>query len=105
MSVAKPWMPALPAPATSHSVWGEPALQFSTTIGFGLEQSAAATAGEPPSAAATSRLDSATRATDETDTDPANLDRKVPPPPVRRSLPNIGPDNGATPRSLPRCQT
>ena len=43
MSVAKPWMLALPAPATSHWLGGVPGLLFSQTIWFvtGSSQGAA----------------------------------------------------------------
>src|SRR3954464_7033727 len=105
MSVAKPWIPALPAPATSHSLRGEPGRQFSAATAFaGEAQSAAATEGEPPSAAATSALSSATRATGETGTDLTILDPTLPPPVVRHTEPNVRPDNGATPPPLPRYQ-
>src|SRR5687768_9302036 len=35
MSVAKPWMVASPTPATSHSLAGDPGLEFSQGMGLG----------------------------------------------------------------------
>ena len=46
MSVAKPWIAALPAPETSHSDAGDPGRQFSASISLaGFPQSALATGG------------------------------------------------------------
>src|SRR5437016_2331346 len=68
MSVAKPWMPASPAPLTSHSLGGLPALVFSHATGLttggphgpaacapGTPTTSAATSGSPAAAARTRR--------------------------------------------------
>ena len=52
MSAAKPWMLASPAPATSHSLAGLPALQFSATISLGEAELQCAGAGAQPETAA-----------------------------------------------------
>ena len=56
MSVAKPWMAPLPAPLTSHSLAGLPALVFSHATGLVIGAShgaaAAGEAAEPSSRAA-----------------------------------------------------